>query len=259
MSNLAVIIPYHSTPAELEGSLLSLLENRPESCEICVVLNQPYENIYELSEDEVHFLNAADEMPAENRSVWECMQLGLTACDSPYVYMMPAGVQFHSEWLGALQFMDQDEELKAFFLDPNLTQGGFFRKSFLESFLQNSEESGLEAESDAECFRNLVTLMQEEDLPCGLLEIEFVDENPEDQTEAKLVTETEMEMNPEPEEEMEPTQEPEPEQESETQIEAETETLCRSEPVQTTVSSAKPGIWSNICALLRRFFKSGNC
>ncbi|MBR0193514.1 MAG: hypothetical protein IJQ31_15770 [Thermoguttaceae bacterium] len=249
MNNLAVIIPYHSTPAELEGSLLSLLENRPESCEICVVLNQPYENIYELSEDEVHFLNAAEEMTSDNRSVFDCMRLGLKACDSTYVYMMPAGVQFHSEWLGALDFLDRDEELKAFFLDPNLTQGGFFRKSFLDSFLQNSEEMGLGAESDVECFRNLVTLMQEEDLPCGLLEIEYVDENSEDQTEAKPNTEAEMEPKPEPETEPEP----------EIQAEVEAEILVRPEPVQTAALSAKPGIWSNICALLRRFFKSGNC
>lgn len=243
MNNLAVIIPYHSTPAELEGSLLSLLENRPESCEICVVLNRPYENIYELSEDEVHFMNAADETTAENRSVWECIRLGLSACDSTYVYMMPAGVQFHSEWLGALDFLDRDEELKAFFLDPNLTQGGFFRKSFLESFLQTSEGLGLGDESDAECFRNLVTLMQEEDLPCGLLEIEFVDENPEDQAEVQPETEAEIEPDPEPE----------------TPAETESEIPEIPEAVQMPASSAKPGIWSNICAFLRRFFKSGNC
>ncbi|MCR5162936.1 MAG: hypothetical protein K6C40_02860 [Thermoguttaceae bacterium] len=252
MNDLAVIIPYHSTPAELESSLLSLLENRPENCEICVVLDHPYENIYELSEEEVHFMNAAEEITAENRSVLNCMRLGLTACDSTYVYMMPAGVQFHSEWLAALEFLDQDEELKAFFLDPNLTQGGFFRKSFLDSFLQSSEDPGLGAESDEECFRNLVTLMQEADLPCGLLEIEFVDETPETQMEVKPEPEEKLEPNPEPEAVLETVPEPE------IQSEFESETSPRPEPVQAADLSAKPGIWSNICALLRRFFKSGN-
>ena len=241
MIDLAVIIPYHSTPAELEGSLLSLLENRPESCEICVVLNEPYENIYELSEDEVHFLNATEAKTAENRSVLDCMRLGLTACDSTYVYMMPAGVQFQSEWLAALEFMDQNEELKAFFLDPNLTQGGFFRKAFLESFLQSFKGPGSEADSDVECFWDLVTLMQETDLPCGLLEFEFVDENPEEKAEAKPQTEDEMESAPE------------------TKPEAEAEIPLTPGLVQGAVLSAKPGFWSGICALLRRFFKSGNC
>lgn len=253
MNDLAVIIPYHSTPAELESTLLSLLENRPENCEIYVVLDHPYENIYELSEEEVHFLNAAEEMTAENRSVLNCIRLGLAASDSTYVYMMPAGVQFHSEWLAALEFLDQDEELKAFFLDPNLAQGGFFRKSFLDSFLQSSEEPGLDAESDEECFRNLVALMQEADLPCGLLEIEFVDETPETQMEVNPVTEDDLETIPEPEEVLEAAPEPE------IQPEFEAEISSRPEPVQTVALTAKSGVWSNICALLRRFFKSGKC
>lgn len=257
-------------------------------------MSQPYENIYELNEDEVHFLNAAEEMSTENRSVWGCMRLGLAACDSAYVYMMPAGVQFHSEWLRALDFMDQDEELKAFFLDPNLTQGGFFRKPFLDSFLQSSEASGLMSdesdesdESDVECFWNLVTLMQEADLPCGLLEFEFEDEDPEepaeypdDQPEVNPVSDEEMGLNSEPE--MEPNSSPEPELKPEIQAEAgtelasgseadwevgawpqtdpesESEIEAQSEPALTTFSSAKPGIWTNICAMLRRFFKSGN-
>lgn len=250
MNNLAVIIPYHSTPAELESSLLSLLENRPESCEICVVLNQPYENIYELSEEEVHFLNASDELTSKNRSVPECMRLGLAACDSTYVYMMPAGVLFHSEWLGALDFLDRDEELKAFFLDPNLTQGGFFRKSFLEAFLPIFDKSGLGAESDAECFWNLVTLMQEAALPCGLLEIEFVDENPE---------ETDEEFKPVTENKKEPFQEPETRSDSNIQVDSESEIPYKPEPVPMAAFSAKPGIWSNFFALLWRIFKSGKC
>ena len=82
---------------------------------------------------------------------------------------------------------------------------------------------------------------------------------------------------------MEPNHEPETEPVPETQAEAKTEPApgsdsgfevesptCaepereseipgRPELVQTAVLSAKPGIWSNICALLRRFFRSGNC
>lgn len=231
MNNLAVIIPYHSTPAELESSLLSLLENRPENCEICVVLNQPYENIYELSDDEVHFLNVPKEMSAENNAILACMRLGLAACDSTYVYMMPAGVQFQSEWLGALEFLDQNEELKAFFLDADLTQGGFFRKAFLESFLQSSEISDLIADTDTECFTNLVTLMQDAELPCGLLEIEITDENTEDEPDLE---------NPSLERETEP----------------ETEIPLKPELPQKPFVRSKTGLWTHFCELIRRFFKS---
>jgi len=253
MNRLAVIIPYHSTPAELESSLLSLLENRPKNCEICVVLNQPYENIYELSEEEVLFLNVEKQPSEENRSVADSVRFGLTACDSSYVYMMPAGVQFQSEWLEALEIMDQSEDLGAFFLDANLVLGGFFRKPLLESFLQNSEDSGVRTESDVECLANLVSLMQDANLPCGLAEFETVEE--ELKTEAGIKPEVSHDSETDSQIENGKESEIKSDLGTETKVENERKAETELEPIRSAKFPEETGLLARLGAWVHGFFK----
>lgn len=204
MKRLAVIISYHTTPVELEDSLLSILENRPEACEILVVRNKPYENPYDLKEEEVRFLpegDSADGMLPDAaldacRPIAECVRMGLNVCDSEYVYLMPAGVQFQLGWLASLEILDLHADLGAFFLDENLELGGFFRKKLLESFflsadsltreggaadeplapIHSEDHLSLSGKTDAECLATLVEFIQERGVTCGLAEFEEVEE-----------------------------------------------------------------------------------
>ena len=93
MTQFSVIIPYDSTPALLEETLLSLLENRPEECEILVVLNMPYANPYELREEEVRFI----ENPREKDLV-TALLVGLEACQSPVIQILPCGAKVSDGW-----------------------------------------------------------------------------------------------------------------------------------------------------------------
>ena len=54
MPRLSIIIPVLGNLELLEDTLVSVLENRPDSCEIIVVLDEVYEDPYELK-DEIRF------------------------------------------------------------------------------------------------------------------------------------------------------------------------------------------------------------
>ncbi len=181
MKRLTFIISYRATPEELEDSLLSILENRPDSCDIFVIKSKIYENPYDLNEDEVHFVEAPTEFTLPNDSCWECFRLGLNLCDSDYVYLMPTGTRFQAGWLDAVTILEQNSDLGAFFLDENLNSGGFFRKSILEELIESqlknaSTEDTLAASSEIECLNSLATLLQENGWNCGLAEFEETEE-----------------------------------------------------------------------------------
>lgn len=176
MKRLSVIISYHTTPAQLEDSLVSLLENRPENCDILVIQNRPYDNPYELKEDEVRFIPCAEGTKFENKTVWECVRTGMNASDSPYVYLMPAGVEFQPEWVGTpLEILDKHQDLGAFFLDENLQNGGFFRRNLLQEYIAVENESQFPGETEGDCLNSFVALLQRDRWVCGLAEFEEVD------------------------------------------------------------------------------------
>ena len=52
---LAIVISAIGSIESLEGTLVSVLENRPADCEILVVLNRPYSDPYDL-QGEVRFV-----------------------------------------------------------------------------------------------------------------------------------------------------------------------------------------------------------
>ncbi|MDO4629624.1 MAG: hypothetical protein Q4C70_10610, partial [Planctomycetia bacterium] len=177
MKRLAVIISYYTTPNQLEDSLLSLLENRPDSCDIFVMQCKPYENPYDLDNEEVHFLVAPEVMNEENPCLWESLRKALAACNAEYVCLLPAGVHFQSCWVAALDILDRHDDLGGFFLDENLDNGGFFRKTTLEQYVQTAakpSENGenMPGNTDADCLYSLVSLIQEDGWTCGLAEFE---------------------------------------------------------------------------------------
>ena len=57
MPSLACIIPVVGSTEGLETTLVSVLERRPEACEVFVVLNVPYHDPYHL-QGEIQILQA---------------------------------------------------------------------------------------------------------------------------------------------------------------------------------------------------------
>ncbi len=79
----------------LEDTLVSVLQNRPEKCQVVVVLNQPYEDPYEL-DGEVDFVQAPS-----GAGLVECFDWGVTASKAPIVHMIAAGVEATANWTDA--------------------------------------------------------------------------------------------------------------------------------------------------------------
>jgi hypothetical protein len=89
---LAIVIPAIGPIDALENSLVSVLEHRPDSCQIVVVLNQPYADPYELA-GEVTFVQA----PARAGLV-DCANLGLAAAQADVVHLLMAGCEVAEGW-----------------------------------------------------------------------------------------------------------------------------------------------------------------
>lgn len=95
MARFSIIIPYSGNAQWLEDTLVSVLENRPEGCRIIVVLNDVYDDPYDLK-DEISFVYApigADPI--------RCINLGIDACAEPVVHVLWPGVEVESGWADA--------------------------------------------------------------------------------------------------------------------------------------------------------------
>ncbi len=95
MPRLSIVIPVLGDPQQLDDTLLSVLENRPASCEIVVVHNRPYHDPYHLG-DEVRFIGAE-----RGATMVECLNRGLAASGAPVVHILTCGVQVCSGWADA--------------------------------------------------------------------------------------------------------------------------------------------------------------
>ena len=92
MLQLSIVIPALGRLQSLEDTLVSVLANRPDDCEVLVVLNDDYDDPYELS-DEVRFIDAP--LGAD----WvECVNLGFSRCRAPLVHLLAPGVEAEDGW-----------------------------------------------------------------------------------------------------------------------------------------------------------------
>jgi hypothetical protein len=89
---LACIIPALGNTESLETTLVSVLERRPDDCEVVVVLNAPYEDPYHL-QGEVQFLQAAPK-----NDLIACLNLGIAATKAPVVHLLASGWQVDDGW-----------------------------------------------------------------------------------------------------------------------------------------------------------------
>ena len=92
MPRLAIIVSATGSIASLEGTLLSVLENRPADCEIIVALNQAYADPYDLK-GEVRFVEqqgGAGPIARINRA--------LAATRAPFVHLLASGCEVTEGW-----------------------------------------------------------------------------------------------------------------------------------------------------------------
>jgi hypothetical protein len=87
---LSIIIPHLGNDQSLENTILSVLENRPASCEIIVVHGGSYRDPYELG-DELMLLEELGSTPVK------LLNSALVAACAPVVCVLTPGVQLRNE------------------------------------------------------------------------------------------------------------------------------------------------------------------
>ena len=92
---LSIVIPTPGDTAALEETLLSVLENRPEGCEVVVALGCDYDDPWGISE-EVRFVRA----PA-GASLVGCVNAGVAATTGSVVHLLAAGWKATPGWTDA--------------------------------------------------------------------------------------------------------------------------------------------------------------
>jgi hypothetical protein len=90
---LAIVISAVGSIELLEGTLVSVLENRPADCEILVALDRTYADPYELK-DEVRFVEAP-----HRSSPIACINAALAASRAPIVHLLASGCTVTEGWV----------------------------------------------------------------------------------------------------------------------------------------------------------------
>jgi hypothetical protein len=92
MIQLSIVVPLDGTQNDFEQTLVSVLENRPQSCEVIVPCRAGYEDPYDLS-DEVHFVRAES-----TASVIDLLNVGLRASEGRIVHWLLCGLIARANW-----------------------------------------------------------------------------------------------------------------------------------------------------------------
>jgi hypothetical protein len=95
VQRLSIIVPLTGDLKRLEDTLVSVLENQPEQSEVVVVLNEPYDDPYQLR-GEVKFVEAR-----QGADLVDCFACGLAASDAPIVHTIASGFEATPGWAGA--------------------------------------------------------------------------------------------------------------------------------------------------------------
>ena len=95
VQRLSIIVPLMGDLKRFEDTLVSVLENQPERSEVVVVLNEPYDDPYELR-GEVKFVEAPP-----GADLVDCFACGLAASNAPVVHMIASGFEATPGWADA--------------------------------------------------------------------------------------------------------------------------------------------------------------
>jgi cellulose synthase/poly-beta-1,6-N-acetylglucosamine synthase-like glycosyltransferase len=104
---LSLVIPFLGDSEALEDTLLSVLENRPEDCEIVVALAAPYDNPYRL-EDEVRFVRG----PSDGGWIG-AVNAGIGVSRAPVVHLLACGGLATAGWADAAVCRFEDPRVAA--------------------------------------------------------------------------------------------------------------------------------------------------
>jgi hypothetical protein len=105
---LSIIVPFQHRIASLEATLLSLLENRPQDCEVVLVHADCYHDPYQLDGDELLLINAG-----ANRSLVALANEGLAAAAGRIVHVLLPGSTVDRDWCQQPMELLADDALAA--------------------------------------------------------------------------------------------------------------------------------------------------
>jgi len=104
---LSIIIPASENLKQLEDSLVSVLENRPDDCQVVVALREPYDDPYDLKE-EVVFLQSSP-----GCSLNATVNAAVTASSAPVVHLLACGAAVSPGWAEAVLPHFEDPQVAA--------------------------------------------------------------------------------------------------------------------------------------------------
>lgn len=93
VSRVACIIPVVGSTEGLENTLLSVLERRPDHCEVIVASSVPYDDPYKL-QGEIQILAAPP-----RAGLVDCVNLGVRSTAAPIVHVLARGGQATEGWI----------------------------------------------------------------------------------------------------------------------------------------------------------------
>jgi len=103
---LSIVIPCLGGAAEFDGTLVSVLQNRPADCEVLVVHKQPYDDPYALH-SEVRFVRAT------GAALVELVNVGIEQAGGEIVHLMGCGLAVQEGWTQPAMAHFDDPEVAA--------------------------------------------------------------------------------------------------------------------------------------------------
>jgi len=95
VSRLAIVIPHCGDIPALENTVASVLANRPEDCEVFIVLLRPYDDPYDVK-GEVRFVSGE-----ARGGLAGAVNLALRLSDAPVIHVLLCGTEVQEGWADA--------------------------------------------------------------------------------------------------------------------------------------------------------------
>jgi hypothetical protein len=103
---LSIVIPCLGGAAEFDGTLVSVLQNRPADCEVLVAHREPYDDPYDLAH-EVRFVEAPGD------SLASLINTGVEQSRGEIVHVVACGLEVSEDWTAAAVRHFDDAEIAA--------------------------------------------------------------------------------------------------------------------------------------------------
>ena len=114
-ARISIVIPLQRDEALFEETLLSVLENQPDDCQVVGVHNGTYSDPFDLG-DEVELVTA------RSSNLIDLVRDATDATIAPIVHVLGTGMKVNKDWMA--KALEQFEELKVAAVTPALTGQG---------------------------------------------------------------------------------------------------------------------------------------